>query len=464
MISLQPDHLMLTVVAGESRSRERRLAWGVAAPPLSIGAAAEWEVRGAGIEDVHVHLSFDGRRLRAAVASPAAMARVHDAELDTVWRELRVPFELAFGSARIAGHVVGAAPACASVGARKGAQPSTDATRDGALEGRKETGFLDLQTINLAAALIPRATLSVGVLPTPLATLPSSERAEAERRCYSRSLPASAFQIASGSTLSWSLGSLRVPPPRPRANPPGAPRARAPREPSGPLRASLDTLCDGGALRQYAQTLEARVATRANPVSPTADVRACPRAAQSFVGALERVWRRASNNLASVPNGRRWAAVPAATALLLTGWAALPAPGSAEGGSAAMTMSPPGALEAGGRARSLDDAAPMHTDGSGESRVAPLAPATGDPTKPREPAPPLGAPALGAPALRAPRPSAAAAEPTAAGTLELDAFRAAFGGDIAQADALYRQLARQRNAPLFEHAARALRDSRVHKP
>jgi hypothetical protein len=101
----------------------------------------------------------------------------------------------------------------------------------------------------------------------------------------------------------------------------------------------------------------------------------------------------------------------------------------------------------------------MHTDGSGQSRVAPLAPATGDPPKPREPAPPLSAPAL-----RAPRPSAVAAEPTAGGTLELDAFRAAFGGDFAQADALYRQLARQRNAPLFEHAARALRDSRVHKP
>jgi hypothetical protein len=388
------------------------------------------------------------------------MARVHEAELGAEWRELELPFELAFGAARIAGHVVGAAALCGRAGARRGAEPSSDATRDAVLEGRRETGFLDLQTIN-QAALIPRATLSVGVLPPPIAALPSSERAEAERRCYSRALPASTFQIASGSTVAWSLGSLHVPPPR-RTDGPGASRARAGREVSGPLRASLDTLCDGGALRQYAQTLDARVATRANPRSPTSDVNARAAAARSLVLALERVSRRAHSRLARVPSGRRWAAVAAAAALSLTGWAALPAPGSPEGDGAATATSSPPALVARGNASSLDGAASTHTDESGQGGGAPRAPATPEPsprTKPRPPAPPPGAPAPGTP-----RPGTAAGGSTEGSTLELDAFRAAFGGDMARAEALYRELARLRNAPVFGHAARALRDSRVHKP
>jgi hypothetical protein len=503
MIALQPGQLVLTIVAGESRSRERRLAWGVAAPPLSLGATAEWQVRGAGIADVHVQLSFDGRRLRAAVAAPAALARVHDAELGADWRELELPFELAFGSARISGHVIGAASVGGSAGARRGVQPASEATCDAALEGRRETGFLDLQTIN-QAALIPRATLSVGVLPLPLATLPSlsslpsSEQAEAERRGYSRTLPASAFQIASGSTLSWSLGSLHVPPPRPVPDSPSAPRARATRTVSASLRTSLDTLCDGGALRQYAQTLEPRVAREPRSPAPISKGRAHARAARALVVALERVWRRGGNRLASVPKGR-WAAVPAAAAaaVLLTGWA-LSSPAALENRSADAPMDPPAAR---GQAGSSGGAAPTPTDESEQSSAARVPPATDEPSPgriPRVPAPPAApsfatsAPAtasfgatppatpppatpppatppparapLGATPPGTPRPGSVGSAPAPGGALELEAFRAAFGGDTARAETLYRELARLRNAPLFQHAARALRDNRVHKP
>jgi hypothetical protein len=451
-MSLQPHHILLTVVAGESRSLQRQLAWGTPLPRLSVGSAADWEIRGEGILGVHFYLSFDGRRLRGMAASPGAKVLTHGVELGCDWEDLLLPFELGFGSARLAGHVVGNPTAGASLARRDFApgqgrrtQPLDLARSDGL-----QTQLLDLSTLR-EPRLDAHVTLSVEGAPARAPRNPS--------------VPS--FQVVSGSTLAWSLGTLQVQPkpqPQPRPEPQATPRPEPPSVP--PARPLTHTACDGGALHDYAQQLVARrpeAATAPARAGSTPPEAAAKTPARQLLPLLGRGWERARTALRSAPRCQRWLAFSVLGSLMLMllplSWATDSTPmGSPD---ATLQTQPPSAS-----ARSTLSTAEDSTAEAHEATRAPDLRAPGGDTETSRAAPSNRLiQADGGSSPTAPEPSTAAPEEVApSSSLELDAFRAAFGGNVAEAIALYERLAKQRGAPMFQHAARSLRENRVQKP
>ncbi len=437
-MALQPQYVLLTVTAGESQAPQQRLEWGTPSPILSVGAKADWVISGDGVADVHLLLSFDGRRVRVAAASETARIEVEgmsegNAVLGNEWRALDLPFELRLGSARLAGQAVGGAGARAS-----SVLPDFAASERGAPSVQVVTrSILRTQVLDLAALRAPaverqapalegQATLSVGRDTAP-------------------------FQVASGSTMTWSLGTLLSGPP-PRASS----RIRA-EEPAKPSAALDRTLCDGGALRDYARKLVADTEEPAVPVAANPEARS-PK--------LERAKRALAlpRRLLALPVHRRLLAMPLLASLALLPWllgnpSAAQVSDSSEPASRAEAAPP---AEATPRA---EVAPPAEAIPASEAPPPPEAAPPAEAAPRPEAAPPLkGAPPAEADSVATKAAPAQAAAHPRSNRLQQDAFRAAFGGSVTEAAALYDELARLRGEPVFEHAARLVRQNRVHKP
>jgi hypothetical protein len=357
-MSFQPHHILLTVVAGECPAPRLELAWGVASPRLSVGSRADWVVRGEGISDVHLYLSFDGRRLRAATADDSAKAVAQGAELGVEWQELALPFELTFGSARLAGHVV---------------------SRSGALASSSLPDF---------AAGKPRNETRLG--------LPVRSHVQ---------------------TQLLDLSALRPP-------------------------ALTRTVCDKGALRDYARQLAAQTQKHVSgggesERAPEAGSLQLASAAQSrrrasaCMRAFARSWTGLRRSLAALPIRRRLIALPVLASLGLLPWL-----WAADSASSAEEL--PGASREPVSNALAEVVTGTVAEADSGVRSAP-------------PAPVSSAPVSSAPAQPSPR-------------LEHDAFRAAFSGNVSAAVALYEQLAGEHEQPVFQEAARLLRQNRVYKP
>lgn len=430
-MSFQPHHLLLTVVAGECPAPELELAWGVASPRFSVGSGGDWVVRGEGVLDVHLYLSFDGRRLRVATADRAATATAQGAELGAEWRELAPPFELSFGSARLAGHV----------GLASSSLPdfSTGRPRH---EPRLGLPASDLQTrlIDLSALREPpveqHATVNVGgALETQAPPLPPA-RPQSEDIGADPPELARPFQVVSGATRVWSFGTPQPEPPSPSLHPADPGRAPQPTAPSPPMLNR--TVCDKGALRDYARQLATGApqgvsdgagserASQAGSLRRAAAARTRHRAS-AFVRSLPRRWAGLRRALAAPPIRRRLIALSALAGLALLPWL-LATPSTARGSRTATTPEPPRKTS--------------------EPLTEPIAEAV--------------TPSVAEPDAGAPPPARARAQRSKG--LEHAAFRAAFNGNVSEAVTLYEQLASDRTEPVFGHAARLLRQNRVYKP
>jgi hypothetical protein len=433
----EPHHILLTLLSGASHVSERKLMWGVAVPRLSLGTAADWVIRGAGIQPLHLILSFDGRRLRGAAGSSGAQSRVHGAELDARGLALELPFELSFGSARLAAHVVGspgrralAAPP-ARVPGPQGPHPWLDRAR---LDGLK-TQVFD------ASALLETARASHALL-----------RLEQEPPTFpANPLP---FQIVSRSTLIWPLAEPRpellhpVPPSRKARTTStrgaGLPtRAAAARPALRESRALTETVSDGGALRAYARQLAQVDFKRARVGEPLGALprRAAAVARQLRVAhrALSQACARARAVVASLPRQQRLLIWPVLGSLgLLVCVAGMASP------AAPLSVTPEGAPPPAVSAQVRAGATPGEVD----SRPSVDAPG-------RPPAAAVHS------ALAAPVQGGLAPGST---SLQQAAFRAAFGGSISQGVALYQELAQRGGGPVFAEAARLLQSGHVQKP
>lgn len=269
--------------------------------------------------------------------------------------------------------------------------------------GRLKTRLLDLSAAR-APALEGRATVSVGEAPAP-------------------------FEVASGSTLVWSLGALR------RA--PSSAEAVEPEAEAQPVAApapALDrTLCDRGALRDYARQLAANLPSPASPIAAKPEPVKRWAKRQSWTRVL-----RFPRRLVALPVRRRLLGLALLASLGVLPWV-LGAPSPAQGSRA--TAEPSASVESPSAEAPPPEAVPTEniTPPRGEAREATMSPDAGAATSRR---------ALG---------------PASKG-LEHEAFRAAFGGNVTEAAALYEELARSRAEPVFQHAARLARQNRLHKP
>lgn len=424
---LQRQYVLVTVVAGECHTPQQRFEWGVSSPALSVGAGADWVIFGKGISDVHLLLSFDGRSVRATAASDSARVEVVGEEaLGVESRILELPFELRLGTARLVGQVVGGAVA-----------RTPDVLPDFAAGAPSGPSFalaagssVKTQVFALAALRVPHLEKHA---PAHVGQVISS---------VGRSEPP--FQVVSGSTRVWSFSTPRPPAPyrcNAEEHTPLVPMPLVPM-PGSPVLALDRTLCDGGALRDYARQLLAEVtdsvgatADRPNAMSPA------PRLSRG-ARAL-----RLPSNLLALKARRPLLVMPALASLGLLPWLL-------------------GALFA-------QQSSPANEP----VEVAEAVPAEAPPAQPSR-APSAGAapaPAPGDVVAEAPRdvvaeavPDASAAPPPTVSPRsrgrEQDAFRAAFGGSVAEAAALYDELAQARREPVFAHAARLARQNRLHKP
>lgn len=105
-MSPEPTHVLLSVLAGHARERNRKLEWGQHQRPFSVGCEGDWAVSAPGVAGVHLYLAFRDSRLCVAAASEEAKVSSGGVRLPETWSELPLPAELRFGEARLRARAV----------------------------------------------------------------------------------------------------------------------------------------------------------------------------------------------------------------------------------------------------------------------------------------------------------------------------------------------------------------------
>lgn len=483
---ITPRHLVLTLITGESPEAQRRLTWGVP-DRLYVGATSDWSVRAANVLDEHLELCFDGFRLRARAASGGADVRLRGERLEAAWRELPLPFELAFGGGRIAGCAVAADAGAPRPRARLAARSAPPGPRP----APEETQLFDLSVLR-AVALAPHAIVSLGAAAGSAATEPCRVRSGAAAGTTpspplhgqpGRAKSPLPFEVVSGWALAMPIGGRGGREGRDaRTRPLGTPRGcTLPREAAPTLvssgaalsgsRSLAQTISDDGALRAYAQRLCAEQHSHGSSAPAAAGQRvrktrgAVARRGVARIPALlprlERERARLSAWLRRLTPRTRLLALPASCCVLALAWL-LGGASSLAGASAAPDPPPaPGASTAAVSLATptLDPAAvqpgmPNEPRATGDGQTDDVRKAESvfaQPSAAHDPPAERGDPIASAPPRQRP-------------SLEQDAYRAAFGGNPSRAITLYEELARERGDEAFRRAARLLRANRVHKP
>lgn len=396
MSGRQP-RVVLNLSAGLSSLVNRELTAGIPVAPFSLGSSGDWSIQAPGVAESHLFLAFDGSCLFAAAVSTEHPAYLDGVRIGPDWTPVPVPSSLVFGAASVVvdrengGHSI-TPPLCP--------QPIIDLSR----ADKQPTQVVDLSsTLRLRTV---RLEVSSNMLDALREAPPEQPLA------VSRTQTTGSPSIQSGDTLIFQAAPVRT------LAFPLPPELR-----QGPSRADLlNTLHDGGALREFAAKLanaQRREVVPALQSAPEPPKR--PGVLQRPLAAFRR---------SSVPKQITIALLPLAIAGV---WAM-------RGGSA-----------------SASNAAPATV------RVKPRAAAVSAPSAPMAaPALPSPPPAWLGSRAPAPEPITVPAQPGDAN--ERLALIAAFSGNRTEAAALYERLASARKSRTFALAARLSREDRVRKP
>jgi hypothetical protein len=96
-----PSDVVLRVRRGSAGSNTLRFRGGEEVKPLSIGQKGWWSVSAEGVEDQHVYVHFDGKKLRAMAVHPQNPPLLDGFPLARKWTEVPSPSVIALGAARI---------------------------------------------------------------------------------------------------------------------------------------------------------------------------------------------------------------------------------------------------------------------------------------------------------------------------------------------------------------------------
>jgi hypothetical protein len=94
-----PLRTTVTVTAGETSVPVMHFPWGRAVGPFGVGSHGDWAIRGEGVLDVHLLLSFDGERVHVAPARAMNYVAVNGQVIDERWWAVPVHSAIQFGSA-----------------------------------------------------------------------------------------------------------------------------------------------------------------------------------------------------------------------------------------------------------------------------------------------------------------------------------------------------------------------------
>jgi hypothetical protein len=129
------------VTAGETSVPVMHFPWGRAVGPFGVGSLGDWAIRGEGVLDVHLLVSFDGERVHVAPARAMNYVAVNGQVIDERWWAVPVHSEIQFGSALL--HV-GCEEMVGQPGGTPPDDPMTSTVPDGGRLRRYAEGLRDL--------------------------------------------------------------------------------------------------------------------------------------------------------------------------------------------------------------------------------------------------------------------------------------------------------------------------------